>query len=258
MKYKFKDITASYTREKKRRSSFWARLVSRPLSFGVTYLLINLGFSANAVSVISMVDAIVACVLIILGGKYVYWGVGLFVFWHVLDCVDGNIARAKKESSYGGAFLDAVSGYMAPAFIYLSVGVNAYLTTSIESQYTYLLIVFGGFASVSDILSRVIYQKYLVTECRLGLIGNTGDIDQVRSNGLAHICDWIMKQMGYSSMFMPLLIVATIAKRCDVLILLYFLYTVAVLLASLVYFCKKAQTLNQRVDASSITDIIEF
>ena len=38
MKYKFSDITASYTTEKRRNTSLWARIFSRPLSFITAYI----------------------------------------------------------------------------------------------------------------------------------------------------------------------------------------------------------------------------
>ena len=247
--YSFKDITSSYTKEKRKRSSLWARIFSRPMSFVFTYILINLGVSANAVSVISILDAIAACVLMMLGGVYTYVGIGLFVFWHVLDCVDGNIARVKKESSYGGAFLDAVSGYVAPAFLFLSVGVAAYLTaTSIPQEYRHFLIVLGGFCSVTDILTRIIYQKYLVTEYRLGLIGQDDDIDAERSKGLKHIADLIMKHMGYSSLFMPLLIVCAIFNWLHILIAFYALYYAGLLVSTIGLFVSKASALEERVE----------
>ena len=253
MKYTFKDITSSYTKEKRKRSSIWARAVSRPLSFLFTYIFINLGCSANFVSILSIFDALIACVLILFGGNLLYVGVGLFVFWHVLDCVDGNIARVKRSSSYGGAFLDAVSGYVAPAFIFLSVGVGAFLTTSIiPDEYSYFLIVLGGFSSVTDILTRIIYQKYLVTEYRLGLVGKHGDIDQERSSGLKHIADLIMKNMGYSSLFMPLLIICSIIGYLDILTAVYALYYVALLISTVVLFVSKANKLEARLKALGI------
>ncbi len=246
MKYSFKDITKGYTKEKRKRSSFWARCVSRPFSFPITYVLINMGVSADAVSFISMLVALASCVMIVLGGVCAYIGVGLFVLWHILDCVDGNIARTKGESSYGGAFLDAVSGYIAPAFIFLAVGTNAFLTSDLLGDYSYLLIVMGGASSASDILSRIVYQKYLVTEYRLGVMEEQGteNIDQVRSSGLYHFADLIMKQMSYSSMFMPLLIICTIIGRCDLLTMLYFLYTFGVLIVTVLFFCRKAKKLD--------------
>ena len=244
MKYSYKDIIKGYTKEKRKRSSFWARCVSRPLSFPITFVLINLGVSANAVSFFSMLIALTSCVMIILGDVYSYIGVGLFVLWHVLDCVDGNIARTKGESSYGGAFLDAVSGYIAPAFIYLAVGTSAFLTSDLLGKYGYLLIVMGGASSASDILSRIVYQKYLVTEYRLGVMSQKENIDQVRGSGLYHLADLIMKQMSYSSMFMPLLILCTIFDRCDVLTMLYFVYTFSILIVTVFFFCIKAKKLD--------------
>lgn len=261
-KYTFKQITGSYTKEKRKRSSIWARVFSRPVSFVFTYIFINLGISANAVSVLSIFDAILACVLIMLGGTFTYVGIGLFVFWHVLDCVDGNIARVKKESSYGGAFLDAVSGYVAPAFIFLAVGVAAYLTaTMIPVQYRHFLIVLGGFCSVTDILTRIIYQKYLVTEYRLGLMGRDGDIDAERSSGIKHIADLIMKHMSYSSIFMPLLIVCSVFDWLAFLIVFYSCYYVGVLVSTIVLFVSKASKLEARVEALGLAkseEIKEF
>lgn len=260
--YSFKEITKSYTKEKRKRSSIWARIFSRPVSFLFTFIFINLGISANVVSVISILDAILACVLIIMGGNFLYAGVGLFVFWHVLDCVDGNIARVKKESSYGGAFLDAVSGYVAPAFIFLAVGSAAYLTTPvIPVEYRHLLIILGGFCSVTDILTRIIYQKYLVTEYRLGLIGHSGDIDAERSSGIKHIADLVMKHMGYSSLFMPLLIVCSICGWLSVLILFYSVYYIGLLISTIALFVHKASKLEERVKSLNIEksdDIKEF
>ncbi len=262
MKYKFKDITSSYTKEKRKRSSIWARIFSRPVSFIFTYIFINLGIGANVVSVISIVDAILACFLIMLGGKWTYVGIALFVFWHVLDCVDGNIARVKKESSYGGAFLDAVSGYVAPSFIFLSVGVAAYLSTPvIPVEYRHFLIVLGGFCSVTDILTRIIYQKYLVTEYRLGLMGKDNDIDAERSSGIKHIADLIMKHMGYSSLFMPLLIICSIVNWLGILLAFYALYYAGLLVSTMVLFVSKASKLEERVNELGIKkdeDIKEF
>lgn len=258
--YSFKEILGSYTSTKKKRSSYWARCFSRPLSFPVTYVLINLGLSANVVSIMSMFEAIIACVLIMCGGTLMYWGVGLFVFWHVLDCVDGNIARVKKQSSYAGAFLDAASGYIAPAFVFLAVGTAAYHTTQYNNA-DYIFIILGGVSSASDVLARMIYQRYLVTEFRVGLVGKDGDIDQVRSSGLAHIADLIMKNMSYSCLYMPLLILASIFSKFDALTALYFVYTVGILFATFIMFIKKAFTLDARIAEAGLTkdsEVIEF
>lgn len=248
MKYSMKDILSSYTKKKRKESSLWARIFSRPLSFPLTYIFINVGISANVMSVISMFEVIVACTLILIGGKCIPIGVAMYVLWHVLDCCDGNIARVTKTSSYAGEFFDAVSGYIPPALIFTCVGVAAYRTTTINSNLSYWLIVMGAFASVSDIFGRLIYQKYLATEYRLGLIEKEGNIDQVRTTGFYHIVDMIMRTMTYSCAFMPLLILAAIFNKYDILIIIFTLYNTAFLLASGIFFVKKAFSLQRRID----------
>lgn len=242
-----RDVTKSYTPEKRKKTSIWARIFSRPLSFLLTYILINLGFTANAVSIISIFEALLACLFLMLGGKLLPWGIVLFLFWDILDCTDGNIARAQGTSSLVGEYMDAISGYTAPAFIYLSVGVAAYRTTYLFPAYAYWFIVMGAVASISDILSRIIYQKYVVTEYRLGMINSEGNIDQDRASGLKHIADLIMKNLTYSCLFMPLLLIAYFTNLFDVLIAFYTVYCVGVLICTFILFIRKALNLERRI-----------
>lgn len=251
MKYTMKEILASYTKDKRRESSLWARVFSRPLSFPLTYIFINLGFSADVMSVISMVEVIAACAVILVGGEFTRIGIFMYVMWHVLDCCDGNIARVKKTSTYAGEFFDAVSGYLPPALIFLCIGVTAFRTTALPADKSYWLIVLGAIASISDILGRLIYQKYLVTEYRLDLIGKSGDIDQVRRIGFYHVIDVIMRTMTYSCAFMPLLILSAVFNQYDLLIFVFAVYNFAFMLASAVFFVKKAYSLNSRLSAKT-------
>ena len=247
--YTMKEIVSSYSPAKRKESSIWARVFSRPISFVLTYFFINIGLSANAMSVVSIIEELIGFALILIGGKCLPWGVALYVFWHILDCCDGNIARIKKSSSYAGEYFDAVSGYFAPAFIYITVGVAAYRTTIVSEKYAYWFIVLGAVASISDVLGRLVYQKYLVTEYRLNLIATKGNIDEQRASGVRHILDVIMKNLAHASLFMPLLILACIFNRYDVLIALYGLYCFVLMLFEVSYFVNKGSKLNQRVEA---------
>ncbi|MPM94148.1 hypothetical protein SDC9_141292 [bioreactor metagenome] len=235
--YTMRDILASYTPEKRHSTSFWAKVFSRPLSFLLTYLLINIGFSANVVSVVSIFVALAASLFLILGPDFFWVGIVLFLFWDVLDCTDGNIARVKKQSSVAGEYLDAVSGYTAPAFIYLAVGVAAYYTTDYLHHYEFVFIILGAVASISDILSRIIYQKFAVTEYKLGCTQKS--IEQERTSGIKKTADILMRNLTYSSLFMPLLVAAQFSQHFDVLIVLYALYDMVILGGTFVYFIHK-------------------
>lgn len=241
MKYTMKDILASYTPEKRKDTSVWAMIFSRPLSFPVTYVLINLGLSANVVSVISIFVALAACVLLAMGDGFSAIGVFVFLFWDVMDCVDGNIARVKKTASLKGEYMDAISGYTAPAFIYLSLGIAAYNEPGHLKLLGPWIIVIGAVASLSDLLSRIIYQKFLVTQIKLNANKDKYvDIEAERKSGIKHTIDMIMKNLTYSSFFMPLLVIAKFTHCFDVLAVLYCLYSVAVLIGSYAMFIYKA------------------
>lgn len=241
MHYSMKEITASYTPEKRKDTSWWARIFSRPLSFIVTYPLINMGVSANSVSVASIFVAMLACGLLMFGNTFSTIGVFVFLFWDVLDCVDGNIARVKKTSSLKGEYMDAISGYTAPAFIYLAVGVAAYHEPGHLFWLGIWVIVLGAVASLSDLLSRIIYQKYLVTQLKLNLESNsTSNIENERRSGIKRILDLIMKNMTYSSLFMPLLVLAKFTHCFDILVSFYCLYSVVILGGTYIMFIHKA------------------
>ena len=239
-KYTMKQILASYTPEKRKDTSIWAMIFSRPLSFLVTYVMINSGFSANAVSVLSIFVALSACILIMLGHPVSTIGVFVFLFWDVMDCVDGNIARVKHTASAKGEFMDAVSGYTAPAFIYLSVGVAAFNEPGLLSGLGAWIIVIGAVASLSDLLSRIIYQKFLVTQLKISGVNEKSNIEAERKSGIKHIIDMIMKNMTYSSLFMPLLVIAKFTHSFDLLTVLYCIYSALILIGTYIIFIKKA------------------
>ena len=112
MKYTYQEIKASLTKKKNSRSSLWVQLWVRKASFPVTYIFINMGWTANMVSILSWLIIAIAAVLLSVD---CFWcmliGVVLTNFWLVLDCVDGNIARVKKKKNFMGDFFDAVAGY---------------------------------------------------------------------------------------------------------------------------------------------------
>lgn len=103
-------ILASYTPEKMKwdRRYPWIGFVLRPISFPLTYLACSLGLSANAVTHITVVTAVIACGFLA-AGNIVFGGIFL-IATNLIDCVDGNIARLRGPRPPGW-FLDAVASH---------------------------------------------------------------------------------------------------------------------------------------------------
>ena len=71
----------------------------------------NIGVSANAVTVLSFFIGLTVLGLFIRGG-YIYTLVAclMYLFFNVLDHVDGNIARLHESTNYYGKYLNSITG----------------------------------------------------------------------------------------------------------------------------------------------------
>lgn len=246
MKYTFKDITYSLTKKKNSRSSLWVQLWVRKASFPVTYLFINMGWTANMVSLLSWFVIFAAAVLLSINN---FWcmlaGVILTNFWLVLDCVDGNIARVKKVKTFMGDFYDAVAGYGPFSFTTVALGMAAYHTSFLMPlQYRFWFILIGGASAVANIYMRLIHQKYL--NCFFAgkkILGELNEItlkDTEDKKSFAYIREQIDKNFGVAGLFMPWLFVALFTNTFDIMLCCYALYYLLSFLAVCVLYCKKA------------------
>ena len=117
------DIVAAYKASKSAeelRGEWGAVLLYRPLSFLLTPPLIRLGLGATTVTAISCLLAL-ALPFVALGLGPIWLALAGFVF-SVLDCVDGNIARATGTTSRRGQYADFVTDVIYRAAMYLSIG----------------------------------------------------------------------------------------------------------------------------------------
>lgn len=241
-----KDITSSLTKKKNSRSSVWVQLWVRKTSFPVTYCFINAGWSANQVSILSLVLIFVAAICLCVNNFWwMFVGVLLTNFWLVLDCVDGNIARVKKIKTFMGDFFDAVAGYGPFSFTTLALGIAAYNTTFLlPAECKYGLIVLGGFGAMCNLYMRLVHQKYL--NCFFAakqILGESEDItlkDTEDKKSFAYIREQIDKNLGVSGLFMPWLIVALFTNTFDIMLAFYVLYYFISFLTICILYCKKA------------------
>jgi phosphatidylglycerophosphate synthase len=128
-RYSLADVRRSYTPAKARaelRGELPAYLLYRPLSFPIAWLLLRLGVPTIAVTAGCGALAVAVLAAAISGGAHAYLCVaGCGLAFHVLDCVDGNMARTTGEASRFGALLDGLCDYAFWSALLCALGVLA-------------------------------------------------------------------------------------------------------------------------------------
>ncbi len=204
-------IRASLPPEKNRFDSLWVRFVLRPLSFPVAWVFLRLGFSANHVSYLAVLVSLLAAILMGTGERNVAI-VGAFLFncFALLDCVDGNIARVRKQASPYGGFMDALGGYMAFACVFPAAGIAAEHAEQIPLPVIGNLnfIIVGAVAGISNLTMRLVYQHFS------NIVGQKTVKPGTFQNNLD-------ANLGITGLLMPAVLVGAILQQLHWVVLLY-------------------------------------
>lgn len=111
---------------KNKQDNFYSRIFYRKISVYLTSVLLKTGISADQVTLISIIIALVGCFLITFQSLIItIFGLLAIHFWYLLDHVDGEIARYTKTSSLESKYLDVMSHYFVHPIIFFSFGVDA-------------------------------------------------------------------------------------------------------------------------------------
>ena len=119
----------------------------RPFSLRVSWLLYKTNITPNFVTFLQIIVGLTACLAIVLFPKQQVFILGI-IFLHLaylLDCSDGEIARAKKMSSLEGVFLDKFAHAITMPSIFMAVSIyySQYLF-----EYQFFLLTISFFASL--------------------------------------------------------------------------------------------------------------
>lgn len=149
---------------------FWYA-ASRRVSIYITWALVHTRITANQVTLLTVVLAATGAVLLAMPSTSVALGgaVGLLSY-HLLDKVDGDIARFRKTYSIVGVYLDEVGHGLALAGTFLGAGLHlAWSATTVERAI--LLLGAGGIGAASMVLARqhkaagfLLYAQYVLTQ----------------------------------------------------------------------------------------------
>lgn len=111
----------------RRSGEHWAgRLYMREISLRVDRHLVNTRVTPNQLTYLMTVFGVLAApALLVPGIAGAVLGVLMVQLYLLLDCVDGEIARWKKQYSLSGVYLDRVAAYLCDAAVLAGLGLRA-------------------------------------------------------------------------------------------------------------------------------------
>ena len=127
MRHTLAEVKRSYGPEKawaEMQGDLPCYLIYRPISFRVALPFLWLGVPVMAMTLLSLVIALAMLLMALRGGEHAYlWVAGLGFTYHVMDCVDGNMARTLGRTSRLGAILDGTIDMSFWCLLLLSLGI---------------------------------------------------------------------------------------------------------------------------------------
>lgn len=152
MNSKFQNLWAT----KNKNDEWWSSFVTSPLAIVANYLVIDWKWlTPNRLTAFSFIVACAAVVLIIQGGR-IEFGIAAVLIHasHILDCMDGQMARYRRVASRAGSFLDKMTDQVQVILWFGAIGYAA------NQQTGEVLPVFLAFAGVAFYSLRG-YVKYV-------------------------------------------------------------------------------------------------
>ena len=208
-----KDIEEkSMTPEKRAmaKNDLFAFYIGRPLSYVLSIPFMYMNISPNAISMLSIVPALfgfaAACLAQSKAGMIASWI--LFFMWNLLDGVDGNVARYKKQFSKMGSVYDAMAGYIASALMFYAIC--------------------GGLIAIVDLLPRLVMHKAVTTLMDKDAV--KGVMDKA-DYGIVKTIALNLRSAAGGAQF--LLLVAILLNILDLYTVCYLLFNTAVMVISL-------------------------
>lgn len=229
-----KDATMSPEKRASAKNDYFAFYVGRPITYFLTIPFLYTNISPNTISLISIIPIIVGFILCYcensLAGFIAAWG--CFFLWNLLDGVDGNVARFKKQFSRMGSVYDAMSGYVAMVLSFFGWGIIAAhrpgMIQSFLSLPSDLYIVMGALSGVFVIFPRFIMHKALTS------LGEKNAMDAVKNKADYGFVKKIALNMTSIAGFVQvLMLISVLINMEDLFTIGYFFLNMLVMLVSL-------------------------
>ena len=233
--------TMSPEKRKSAKNDYFAFYVGRPLSYILTIPFLYTNITPNTVSLISIIPLIVGFVLMYFANStgMMILGWACFFLWNLLDGVDGNIARYKKQFSSLGSVYDAMSGYVAMVLSFFAWGIAAshnggilYTIFPIDAD---IYIIIGALSGVFQIFPRFIMHKAITT------LGDENKVSGVKDkSGYSPLKLFALNITSVAGFLQVIMLLAIVLNMIDLFTWGYFLLNMLVMLASLRNILKAA------------------
>ncbi|AOY87521.1 hypothetical protein BKP64_04665 [Marinobacter salinus] len=109
------------------RGDFFSRWFGLPVSLRITHLYLRLGLNENHASVSMLITGLIGAALMILGPWGIFFGSLFLLLHHLLDYVDGQIARHHGRASVNGAVLDRWNHFVVETATFPCLALGLYL-----------------------------------------------------------------------------------------------------------------------------------
>ncbi|MFE3324361.1 CDP-alcohol phosphatidyltransferase family protein [Streptomyces sp. NPDC059176] len=111
----------------RRSGEHWGgRLYMREVSLRITRVLVTTRVTPNQLTYLMTLAGVLALPALLIPGVWgAVLGVVMVQLYLLLDCVDGEVARWKKQYSLSGVYLDRVGAYLCDAAVLVGFGLRA-------------------------------------------------------------------------------------------------------------------------------------
>lgn len=116
---------------KTKNDEWWSSFVTSPLAIVANYFVVDQPWiTPNRITLASFLVAVISAICIVVGGAGNFIAAAMLIHLsHVLDCMDGQMARYRQVSSPVGSYYDRVTDQVQVTLWFGAVGYAAYAQT---------------------------------------------------------------------------------------------------------------------------------
>jgi len=148
MKEDIKELRRICQLPRRAHDTWYGTHVCRKVSIYITRAALRVGISADFVTLVFLLIGVVACIFFTLGTDTGFLiGIALLHLWYLVDHVDGEIARYRRQETVTGVYFDKIVHYLIHPSVFFSLGWGVYKDIGIQEA-----IIIGYIAGISGLM----------------------------------------------------------------------------------------------------------